>query len=111
MKKVENQTSVAMVMKSFFQNEWPGFEFAEKALLIRTKDIDEGPAWMETAVRGNEKVVFILETVTKYAYVCPIQFAYDEVVPSTEKPEEIKDNKGMTGIIAIHNCETAIIWE
>lgn len=111
MKKIENETSAAMVTKSFFEDEFKGFVFEDKSKLVRTKEIPEGPAWMTLATKNGQRVVFIWEAVTKYAYACPVQFAYDEVIPSEEQPEVITDFNGMTGTVVSRNGETTIIWE
>ncbi len=109
MKKIESQTSAAMVMKSFFQDDWKGFAFEEKATLIQTKEIKEGPAWMLKAERGTEKVLLIWETVSKQAYPCPYPavFAYRKVEPS----ERTFTSKSLIGKVINKDGEIAIVWE
>ena len=109
MRKVENQSGIAAMIKEFYHNQdgnlWQGFEFEEKAELIRTPYIP-GPAWMVKARRAGRVVVFIFELVTKYVYIAPSEFAYYSVVEMTD----IEDCDGNVGKLVEHNGEKAVVW-
>ena len=107
MKRIDSESSVALAIKAFFSKDpaWANFEFAAKAVLVKTSFVKEGPIWLIEAAEGKNKVVFVWETVTKYAYPCPGDFRYEKV----EDGGEIKTDT-LHGHVIKHNDELAIVW-
>lgn len=109
-KKIETSSSVAELLRMKYSPDWEGFEFDEKAKLIKVAEIKEGPVWMVSAQKKNEKIVFLYEVITKFAYLCPVVFLYDPV-DTCMYPEGFRDDRGADGKIFEHNGEVAIRWE
>ena len=109
MKKVEKVEAVAAAMTNLFKEDWKGFEFEKKAKLILVKDYVPGKlAWMLTAQKDGQVVPFILECSTRYAYPCPMGFAFCEAEVSDEV---YTDNKGNEGKICLVAGEVCVVWE
>lgn len=112
MKRIDSQSSVSLTIASFFKNDnvWSGFTFAERALLVTTPCVEDGPIWIVEAQRGEERVIFVWETVTKYAYPCTVLFTYNTVTPKTYKGVIVSES-GAKGSVLEHNGEIAILWD
>ena len=109
MKKLEKAEAVAAALTNLFQEDWKGFEFAQKAQLVRIKhDVPGQLAWMLSAKKGEVKIPFILECVSRLAYCCPPGFRYELAVPSDET---FTDENGNVGKVMDLNGEIAIVWE
>lgn len=108
MKRIDSESSVALTIKAFFSKDpvWVGFEFAERAILAKTSFVKEGPIWIVEATDNKNKIVFVWETVTKYAYPCMIYFPYDRVEVATEIVSETA-----RGQVIQRNDEMTIVWE
>lgn len=109
-KKIETPSSVAELLRMKYSPEWKDVKFDEKAKLIKVAEIKEGPVWMLCAYKNNEKIVFLWEVFTKFAYLCPTIFLYDPVDTRTY-PEGFTDYIGAEGEIFEYNGEIAIRWK
>lgn len=108
MKIIVSESSAALAIKAFFSKDpvWAGFEFAERAILAKTSFVKEGPIWIVEATDNKNKIVFVWETVTNYAYPCMICFPYDRVEIATEIVLETA-----RGQVIQRNGEMTIVWE
>ncbi len=111
MKQIESQSSVALMLKSHFENDWQGVKFAPLAELVETDEVTEGPIWVVIGKKRQEEICFILEAVSRHAYVCPVKFPWRNVVPEKGRKKVLVNDCGRTGKITIHKGEVAIIWE
>lgn len=109
-KKIETPSSVAELLRMKYSPEWEDFKFDEKAKLIKVPEIKEGPVWMLCAYKNNEKIVFLWEVVTKFAYLCPVTFAYDTVDVNMYS-KGFEDDRGAIGEIFQYNGEVSIRWK
>ena len=83
-----------------------GYEFEEKATLIKTESF-EGPGWMVKAKKEDHVVVFIWEAKTCHTYDCRPVFVY---YPAKEGIEFTRDD-GRRGKVINHNGDISILWE
>ena len=110
MKKIENGSSVMMIIENYFKKDYPGFEFEPKAVLVKIEHIKEGPVWLLKAHQGNRTIVFLWETATKYGYALPFVPDHEDVVVKPV-PSIVKDKNGKEGKVVYRDNEISIIWD